>query len=43
MSKLPVPVPLLSDLFVIMDPGRDKDDEDVLVGINRLIRLEISQ
>ena len=40
-KKLPLPVPLFSDLFVIMDPGRDQDDEDVLVGINRFIRLEI--
>lgn len=40
-KTLPIPVPLFSDLFVIMDPGRDQDDEDVLVGLNRFIRLEI--
>lgn len=38
---LPVIVPLFRDLFVIMDPGRDQDDEDVLVALNRFIRLEI--
>jgi len=42
MSKnLPLPVPLFGDLFAVMDPGRDQDDEDVLVGMNRFIRLEI--
>ncbi len=40
-ASLPLPIPLFGDLFVIMDPGRDQDDEDVLVGINRFIRLEI--
>lgn len=40
-TDLPVIVPLFRDLFVIMDPGRDQDDEDVLVGLNRFIRLEI--
>ena len=38
---LPVTVPLFRDLFVIMDPGRDQDDEDVLVGLNRFIRLQV--
>lgn len=41
LPALPIPVPLFSDLFVIMDPGRDQDDEDVLVSMNRFIRLEI--
>jgi inosine-uridine nucleoside N-ribohydrolase len=40
-SPLPVIVPLFKDLLVIMDPGRDQDDEDVLVALNRFIRLEI--
>lgn len=40
-GDLPVIVPLFRDLFVIMDPGRDQDDEDVLVALNRFIRLEI--
>lgn len=40
-AELPVIVPLFRDLFVIMDPGRDQDDEDVLVALNRFIRLEI--
>ena len=40
-TTLPVIVPLFRDLFVIMDPGRDQDDEDVLVGLNRFIRLEV--
>lgn len=40
-SKLPVIVPLFKDLLVITDPGRDLDDEDVLVSLNRFIRLEI--
>ncbi|HNB17949.1 MAG TPA: hypothetical protein PLC15_21365, partial [Candidatus Obscuribacter sp.] len=38
---LPVAVPLFRDLFVITDPGRDQDDEDVLTMLNRMIRLEI--
>lgn len=41
IKKLPLPVPLFGDLFIITDPGRDQDDEDVLVGVNRFIRLEI--
>lgn len=40
-KELPVIIPLFKDLLVIMDPGRDQDDEDTLVLINRLIRLEI--
>src|SRR5262249_3175667 len=40
-QALPVIVPLFRSLFVITDPGRDQDDEDVLVTLNRLIRLEI--
>jgi len=40
-DKLPVIVPLFKDLLVIMDPGRDQDDEDVLVALNRFIRLQI--
>lgn len=40
---LPVAVPLFRDLFVITDPGRDQDDEDVLTMLNRMIRLEILQ
>jgi inosine-uridine nucleoside N-ribohydrolase len=40
-TKLPVIVPLFKDLLVITDPGRDQDDEDVLVALNRFIRLEI--
>lgn len=40
-NSLPVCVPLFRDLFIFMDPGRDQDDEDVLVSINRFIRLEI--
>lgn len=39
--NLPLPVPLFRNLFIIMDPGRDQDDEGVLVGINRFIRLQI--
>jgi inosine-uridine nucleoside N-ribohydrolase len=38
---LPFVVPLFRDLFVIMDPGRDQDDEVTLVKLNRLIRLGI--
>lgn len=38
---LPVIVPMFKDLLVVMDPGRDQDDEDVLVMLNRFIRLEI--
>ena len=38
---LPVCVPMFKDLFLFMDPGRDQDDEDVLVSVNRFIRLEI--
>lgn len=41
--KLPVVIPLFRNLFVITDPGRDQDDEDVLVMLNRLIRLQILQ
>lgn len=41
--KLPVATPLFKDLIVVMDPGRDQDDEDVLVMLNRFIRLEILQ
>lgn len=40
-TAFPVIVPLFRDLFVITDPGRDQDDEDVLVMLNRMIRLEI--
>jgi Inosine-uridine nucleoside N-ribohydrolase len=40
-TKLPVIVPMFKNLLVVMDPGRDQDDEDVLVFLNRLIRLEI--
>lgn len=38
---LPVIVPMFKDILVVMDPGRDQDDEDVLVMLNRFIRLEI--
>jgi hypothetical protein len=41
MGKMPVPIRLFGDLFVIMDPGRDQDDEDVLVSLNRMIRINI--
>lgn len=41
--NIPVVIPLFRNLFVITDPGRDQDDEDVLVMLNRLIRLEILQ
>lgn len=41
--EMPVCTPLFKDLMVIMDPGRDQDDEDVLVMLNRFIRLEILQ
>ncbi len=34
-------VPLFRSLFVITDPGRDQDDEDVLVMLNRFVRLGI--
>src|ERR1700679_2385099 len=34
-------IPLFGKLFVIMDPGRDQDDEDVLVALNRYIRSNI--
>lgn len=34
-------VPLFRSLFVITDPGRDQDDEDVIVMLNRFIRLGI--
>jgi len=40
-KTLPVIVPLFKNLFVITDPGRDQDDEDVLVMLNRFIRIEI--
>lgn len=40
-DSLPVRLALFRDLFVITDPGRDQDDEDVLVAINRFIRLQI--
>lgn len=39
--QIPVCVPLFRNLLVITDPGRDQDDEDVLVMLNRFIRLEI--
>lgn len=39
--NIPVVIPLFRNLFVITDPGRDQDDEDVLVMLNRLIRLEL--
>ena len=39
--NLPRPVPLFGNLFIITDPGRDPDDEDVMVALNRLIRLDI--
>lgn len=42
-KALPIWIPLFKDLFVITDPGRDQDDEDVLVMLNRMIRLEILQ
>jgi len=32
-------VPFLRSLYVITDPGKDADDEDTLVAINRMIRL----
>jgi hypothetical protein len=38
---MPVVVPLFRQLFVITDPGRDQDDEDVIVMLNRLIRLQL--
>lgn len=34
-------LPMLRGLFVITDPGKDQDDEDVLVQLNRYIRLGI--
>lgn len=40
-TPMPVRLALFRDLFVIMDPGRDQDDEDELVMMNRYIRLNI--
>src|SRR6516164_3831225 len=40
-TPMPIRLALFRDLFVIMDPGRDQDDEDVLVELNLLIRLGI--
>ncbi|MBC7792384.1 MAG: hypothetical protein H7Z43_01645, partial [Clostridia bacterium] len=34
-------IPLFGKLFVVMDPGRDQDDEDVLVALNLYIRKNI--
>lgn len=34
-------IPLFGKLFVIMDPGRDQDDEDVLVALNLFIRTNM--
>jgi hypothetical protein len=34
-------VPFLRSLFVITDPGRDQDDEDVMVMLNRYVRVRI--
>lgn len=36
---LEVVQPLVTSLFVVTDPGRDQDDEDVLVGLNRYVRM----
>jgi inosine-uridine nucleoside N-ribohydrolase len=48
MEPKPKPLPVGADLiqlvrglFVITDPGRDQDDEDVLVMLNRAVRLGI--
>ncbi len=32
-------IPLVRSLLVIMDPGRDQDDEDTLVALNRFVRM----
>lgn len=34
-------IPLVKSLLVIMDPGRDQDDEDTLVALNRYIRMGV--
>ncbi|MFC1623391.1 hypothetical protein ACFL2R_01245 [Patescibacteria group bacterium] len=34
-------IQLVRGLFVITDPGRDQDDEDTLVLLNRAVRLGI--
>jgi len=34
-------IPLVRSLFVITDPGRDQDDEDALVLLNRYLRMSI--
>ncbi len=36
-----IAIPLFRSLFVITDPGRDQDDEDVIVMLNRFIRVGI--
>jgi len=44
MKKLPLGadlIQLVRGLFVITDPGRDQDDEDVLVMLNRAVRLGV--
>lgn len=38
---LEVVQPICTQLFVVTDPGRDLDDEDVLVSLNRYIRMGI--
>lgn len=41
VSEMPVRLALFRDILLITDPGRDQDDEDVLVMLNRFIRTQI--